>query len=188
MPISPRISRDGSWIERPVTFVNLEECVEQLTSGIIWKGSGLSDGPFIAMLTMGDLKAVWKQLKLLGNYLEIKKKKKKCNNNQWKACYIWMGKVFVTVSLSCSAWDDFRLLLFESFFFPILISVKILFEVVYFSTHRVRIEIMSIFESKGIHVLNWWRTLMVVHPYFDDLVQVINSLGWGLIKRLARII
>lgn len=54
----------------------LEECVEKLTSGIIWKGSGLSDGPFTAMLTMGDLKAVWKQLKLLGNYLEIKKKKK----------------------------------------------------------------------------------------------------------------
>lgn len=62
-----------------------------------------------------------------------------------------MGKVFVTVSLSCLPWDDFRLLLFESFFSPILISVKILFEVVYFSTHRVRIEIMSIFESKGIY-------------------------------------
>lgn len=48
-----------------------------MTSGIIWKGSGLSDGPFIAMLTMGDLKAVWKQLKLLGNYLENLKKRKR---------------------------------------------------------------------------------------------------------------
>lgn len=60
-----------------------------MTSGIIWKGSGLSDGPFIAMLTMGDLKAVWKQLKLLGNYLEIKKKRSAIITNGRRVTFEW---------------------------------------------------------------------------------------------------
>lgn len=32
---------------------------------------------------------------------------------------------------------------------------------------------------------SWWRALIAVHLYYDDLVRIADSMGWELIKRLV---